>query len=121
MSSLPLEILIVTTDEPVDTTSTEFTEPQGGDINNADEINDPSYIVSDDNINSSKNSRSKNQVCHVCNANFARVNHLTRHMILHRNVLIHQCESCDKVSNNNYRVFESARFLKIFNKVDNPF
>lgn len=35
--------------------------------------------------------------CHVCNQKFTKVNHLTRHMTLHRNVLSHQCEHCEKV------------------------
>lgn len=35
-------------------------------------------------------------VCHVCQAQFARANHLTRHMTLHRAVLIHKCDRCDK-------------------------
>ncbi|XP_050501833.1 zinc finger protein 852-like [Diabrotica virgifera virgifera] len=43
-----------------------------------------------------KKSRSKNQVCHVCGASFSRVNHLTRHMTLHRAVLVHQCDRCEK-------------------------
>ncbi|CAH1984917.1 unnamed protein product [Acanthoscelides obtectus] len=43
-----------------------------------------------------KKPRNKNQVCHVCGALFARVNHLTRHMTLHRNVLTHSCDQCDK-------------------------
>lgn len=69
--------------------------------NNVDDPSDPSFRT-EDNFGLSKNSRSKNQVCHVCNATFARVNHLTRHMILHRNVLVHQCERCDKVSRQLY-------------------
>ncbi|XP_057665944.1 zinc finger protein 420-like isoform X1 [Diorhabda carinulata] len=43
-----------------------------------------------------KKARSKNQVCHVCGASFSRANHLTRHMTLHRAVLIHQCDRCEK-------------------------
>ncbi|XP_023017036.1 uncharacterized protein isoform X2 [Leptinotarsa decemlineata] len=43
-----------------------------------------------------KKTRSKNQVCHVCGASFARVNHLTRHMTLHRSVLVNQCDRCEK-------------------------
>lgn len=65
-------------------------------VNNAGETT--VVIEEEDSFGLSKKSRSKNQVCHVCNASFARVNHLTRHMILHRNVLVHQCERCDKVS-----------------------
>lgn len=44
-----------------------------------------------------KKARAKNQVCHVCGATFARANHLTRHMTLHRHVLVHQCDRCEKV------------------------
>ncbi|CAG9865144.1 unnamed protein product [Phyllotreta striolata] len=43
-----------------------------------------------------KKARNKNQVCHVCGASFSRVNHLTRHMTLHRAVLVHQCDRCEK-------------------------
>nr|CAH7748700.1 unnamed protein product [Callosobruchus chinensis] len=43
-----------------------------------------------------KKTRNKNQICHVCGATFARINHLTRHMTLHRNVLTHPCDRCDK-------------------------
>lgn len=43
-----------------------------------------------------KKTRNKNQVCHVCGASFSRANHLTRHMTLHRAVLIHQCDRCEK-------------------------
>lgn len=67
------------------------------DENNIDDPSDPN-LITEDNFGLSKKARTKNQICHVCNASFARVNHLTRHMILHRNVLIHQCERCDKVS-----------------------
>ncbi|XP_001809587.2 zinc finger protein ZFP2 [Tribolium castaneum] len=38
----------------------------------------------------------KVHVCHVCEAAFARANHLTRHMTLHRALLIHKCDRCDK-------------------------
>lgn len=34
--------------------------------------------------------------CHVCDTSFPRVNHLTRHMTLHRALLIHKCSRCDK-------------------------
>lgn len=34
--------------------------------------------------------------CHVCQASFNRVNHLTRHMTLHRALLVHKCSRCDK-------------------------
>lgn len=34
--------------------------------------------------------------CHVCQAEFARANHLTRHMTLHRAVLTHKCDRCDQ-------------------------
>lgn len=67
------------------------------DENNIDDPSDANFTA-EDTFGLTKNSRSKSQVCHVCNATFARVNHLTRHMILHRNVLVHQCERCDKVS-----------------------
>lgn len=43
--------------------------------------------------------------CHVCDAQFARANHLTRHMTLHRAVLIHKCDRCDKA-------FASQDFLE---------
>lgn len=45
------------------------------------------------------NSKRKMKVhsCHVCEAEFARANHLTRHMTLHRAVLTHKCERCDQV------------------------
>ncbi|KAJ8960781.1 hypothetical protein NQ318_020075 [Aromia moschata] len=43
-----------------------------------------------------KRVRSKNQVCHVCGVSFSRTNHLTRHMTLHRSVLVHQCDRCEK-------------------------
>lgn len=42
--------------------------------------------------------------CHVCASKFARANHLTRHMTLHRAVLIHKCDRCDKA-------FASADYL----------
>lgn len=66
--------------------------------NIVDDPGDRVYSADDQNFSLSKKVRSKNHICHVCNATFARVNHLTRHMILHRNVLVHQCERCDKVS-----------------------
>ncbi|KAK9743897.1 Zinc finger, C2H2 type [Popillia japonica] len=34
--------------------------------------------------------------CHVCNAQFVRSNHLTRHMTFHKAVLVHKCDRCDK-------------------------
>lgn len=34
--------------------------------------------------------------CHVCESSFSRANHLTRHMTLHRALLIYKCERCDK-------------------------
>ncbi|XP_076254107.1 uncharacterized protein LOC143192574 isoform X2 [Rhynchophorus ferrugineus] len=34
--------------------------------------------------------------CHVCEAQFAKANHLTRHMTLHRAVLTHKCDRCDQ-------------------------
>lgn len=37
----------------------------------------------------------KVHTCHVCQTEFSRANHLTRHMILHRAVLIHKCDQCD--------------------------
>lgn len=108
--------------------STLFPEPQDAESSgNNDESNvddpvdsayvvedpgDPSYVVEEDNFGLSKKSRSKNQVCHVCNATFARVNHLTRHMILHRNVLVHKCARCDKVCKTNMR----GAFVKFVQK-----
>ncbi|XP_030765393.1 zinc finger protein 189-like [Sitophilus oryzae] len=41
-------------------------------------------------------SKNKVHVCHVCEAQFARANHLTRHMTLHRSVLTHKCDRCDQ-------------------------
>ncbi|CAH1127829.1 unnamed protein product [Ceutorhynchus assimilis] len=38
----------------------------------------------------------KVHTCHVCQAQFARANHLTRHMTLHRAVLTHKCDRCDQ-------------------------
>lgn len=38
----------------------------------------------------------KNYTCHVCEAKFPRANHLTRHMTLHRSLLIFKCDRCDK-------------------------
>lgn len=85
--------------------SAEFTNLQDGesmekiDENDVNITGDSTVVIEEeDSFGLSKKARSKNQVCHVCNASFARVNHLTRHMILHRNVLVHQCERCDKVS-----------------------
>ncbi|XP_066260460.1 zinc finger protein 420-like [Euwallacea similis] len=45
-----------------------------------------------------ENSKRKIKVhtCHVCQAQFARANHLTRHMTLHRAVLTHKCDRCDQ-------------------------
>lgn len=43
-----------------------------------------------------KKVRNRNQVCHVCGACFNRSNHLTRHMTLHRAILVHQCDRCEK-------------------------
>ncbi|KAJ8920878.1 hypothetical protein NQ315_015671 [Exocentrus adspersus] len=43
-----------------------------------------------------KRVRHRSQVCHVCGAGFARANHLTRHMTLHRSILVHQCDRCEK-------------------------
>ncbi|XP_018333380.1 zinc finger protein 678 isoform X2 [Agrilus planipennis] len=38
----------------------------------------------------------KIHICHVCDSSFDRINHLTRHMTLHRAVLTHKCDRCDK-------------------------
>lgn len=38
----------------------------------------------------------KMHTCHVCGSSFARANHLTRHMTLHRAVLTYKCDRCDK-------------------------
>ncbi|KAG5885376.1 hypothetical protein JTB14_023763 [Gonioctena quinquepunctata] len=53
-----------------------------------------------------KKGRTKNQVCHVCGASFARVNHLTRHMTLHRSLLVYQCDRCEKA-------FATEEYLKV--------
>lgn len=38
----------------------------------------------------------KIHTCHVCAAKFPKANHLTRHMTLHRAVLLFKCEKCEK-------------------------
>lgn len=91
-----------TVSEPQESETLLFTVQEDEHVSNNEEVmvddpNDPTYNVEEDNFSESKKAKSKSQVCHVCNATFARVNHLTRHMILHRNVLVHRCDRCDKV------------------------
>lgn len=50
-------------------------------------------------------------VCHVCGSSFARANHLTRHMTLHRAILTFKCDRCDKA-------FAEAVFLEKHVKED---
>lgn len=50
--------------------------------------------LGEDELNSKR--KIKVHVCHVCQAQFARANHLTRHMTLHRAVLTHKCDRCDQ-------------------------
>lgn len=53
----------------------------------------------------------KMHTCHVCESKFARANHLTRHMTLHRAILIHKCNKCDKA-------FATPEYLAKHNQED---
>lgn len=66
-----------------------------GDLDDMDPGDDMSFGAEDED-----NAKRKIKVhtCHVCQAQFARANHLTRHMTLHRSVLTHKCDRCDQVS-----------------------
>lgn len=56
----------------------------------------------------------KVHTCHVCQAQFARANHLTRHMTLHRAVLTHKCDRCDQVGCSKLKIN-----LGTFKKINN--
>lgn len=58
--------------------------------------NEDMELGGDDELNSKR--KMKVHTCHVCHAGFARVNHLSRHMTLHRAVLTHKCDRCEQVS-----------------------
>lgn len=66
-----------------------------GDMDDIDPGDDMTFGAEDED-----NAKRKIKVhtCHVCQAQFARANHLTRHMTLHRSVLTHKCDRCDQVS-----------------------
>ncbi|XP_019757245.1 zinc finger protein 91 isoform X3 [Dendroctonus ponderosae] len=56
--------------------------------------NEDMELGGDDELNLKR--KMKVHTCHVCNAGFARVNHLSRHMTLHRAVLTHKCDRCEQ-------------------------
>ncbi|GJQ86443.1 hypothetical protein Trydic_g10350 [Trypoxylus dichotomus] len=75
--------------EPQKTDETNDAEVTDNDVNpNIDSIPDHEFLM--------MTKLTKCYTCHVCNAQFVRSNHLTRHMTLHKAVLIHKCHRCDK-------------------------
>ncbi|XP_022904694.1 zinc finger protein 271-like [Onthophagus taurus] len=111
-SDTPLSILVAKNERKSSTRGglrdKEETESADSDLGNLDETDNLDPNQEDGSINSKPR---KVHMCHVCNAKFVRSNHLTRHMTLHRNVLIHKCERCDKA-------FASEEFLSKHMKED---
>lgn len=89
--------LTLTKEEPTE----EAVTIETNDDNESPNIEEPEQSCQEDqdvkdNIIAKADSHQKIHICHVCGATFARANHLTRHMTLHRALLIHKCDRCDK-------------------------
>lgn len=57
---------------------------------------DEDMIEDDPEFEQTVQTEEKPYECHVCTAKFTKSNHLTRHMTLHRAVLLHKCDKCEK-------------------------
>ncbi|XP_017785435.1 PREDICTED: zinc finger protein 2 homolog isoform X2 [Nicrophorus vespilloides] len=85
-------------DEDSDTPLSEFVKNSSS-MNEEDVLTPKIEIQKEEVVDDMKETikkRAKCHECHVCNTKFSRTNHLTRHMTLHRAVLIFKCDKCDK-------------------------
>lgn len=76
-----------TTDTPSETISIEITT-----LGDAQTV----FTTTEETETAEEPKEEKSFACHVCDTKFPKANHLTRHMTLHKGVLVHKCTKCDK-------------------------
>lgn len=96
-SDVPLSAYIIKGKEPKETEDKNITEDENSanPQKQATEENNEDDLPDDFEMLLPKTNR-KVHTCHVCDTSFNRANHLTRHMTLHRSLLIYKCDRCDK-------------------------